>query len=383
MSEASTDTGEHKQEIVRLETCPYGNMQIVLKTAEVYATYLVSSHQLCSASPVFRAMLGPKSSFAEAVELRRHEASTSLDATEDLYEVVVEDHDPTALSVVLYIIHGRPQFLPDEISFENLMEVAIVVDYYDCAEIMRPWSEMWMAQWRDYAETLGYENWLFIAWVFGVQEVFGALTKTFSRNCVKRNGEFMVNRAGPDAETKIWKVLDCHIPQSIIDGMWTQRSVIVKEIFWSYRSTYGVYDKDMGVCFVKSGDQRKEPRTRPCFHLRFSALHKGFIAAGIPMKEEADFDAPESLLDDIMLGVKGVVDGLVADVKITKIDGINHAYCTLSEKNMVSEIEYRIENIKQLQLRDFSRRHMTLRKDWEGLLESGMSVGNVVNPESK
>jgi len=217
MSEASTNADEHKQEIVRLEICPYGDMQIVLKTTEIYATYQVSSHQLCSASPVFRAMLGPNSSFAEAVELRRHQASTSsTDTTKDLFEIVVEDHDPAALGAVLYVIHGRSQFLPDEISFKSLMEVAIVVDYYDCAEVMRPWDEKWMKQWMEHAENPGYENWLFIAWVFKVQQVFGALTKTFSRKCARKNREFMVNTAEAGNNVKNWKSLDYHIPQKII-----------------------------------------------------------------------------------------------------------------------------------------------------------------------
>ncbi|KAF8544019.1 hypothetical protein BDD12DRAFT_131713 [Trichophaea hybrida] len=380
MSEASTGTGEHKQEIIRLEICPYGNMQIVLKTVEVYATYLVSSHQLCSASPVFRAMLGPKSSFAEAVAFRRHEASISLDGTEDLYEMVVEDHNPTALGAVLYVIHGRSQFLPEEISFQNLMEVAIVVDYYDCAEVMRPWDEKWMKKWREHAGNPGYENWLFIAWVFGVQEVFGALTKMFSRNCVKRNGEFMVNRAEPDEETKIWKSLDCHIPQSVIDGMWKQRCFVAKEIFTHYRTNYDVYVNDTGFCI---NGRPTNPEIRPCFHLRFSALHKGFIATGIPMKAEGEFDAPERLLDDIVRDVKGVVDGLVADFKIIKINDVSHHYCVYLESNMLSTFETLIQGTSQLQLTDFSRKHMTPKKEWEELLKSGLSVENVVNPESK
>jgi len=395
MSEASTGAGEHKQEIVRLEICPYGDMQIVLKTAEVYATYLVSSHQLCSASPVFRAMLGPNSSFAEAVELRRHQASTSsTNATKDLFEIVVEEHNPAALGAMLYIIHGRPQFLPDEISFENLMQVAIVVDYYDCAEVMRPWDEKWMKQWREHVENPGYENWLFIAWVFRVQEVFGTLTKIFSRKCIRINGEFMVNTAGPDDKVKNWKSLDCHIPQSVIgkirrcyiwrilkleaDGMWGQRCTAAKEVVLCYRAASIVYDSTTRFPLFNIGGCLGTIQSRSCFNLRFAALQKGFKTIGIPM-EFGDVDA-DSLLDDIAGRIKEVVDGLVTDFKIIRISTASHECCTYRERNMLVDIQNNIQqNVNSLQLKDFSREPLALKKEWEELLGGGVLVRDVTN----
>jgi hypothetical protein len=394
MSEASTGAGEHKQEIVRLEICPYGDMQIVLKTAEVYATYLVSSHQLCSASPVFRAMLGPKSSFAEAVELRRHQASTSsTNATKDLFEIVVEEHDPVALAAVLYVIHGRPQFLPDEISFENLMEVAIIVDYYDCAEVMQPWDEKWMKQWREYAEKPGYENWLFIAWVFGVQEIFGALTKIFSRKCIRRDGEFTVSTAKTGTLFPAWKSLDSHIPQRIIgrippsytwrilklqaDGMWAQRCTAAKEIVSCYREAFQFYDVTHFPWFNNWGCSDTVKHSRPCFYLRFAALQKGFKTAGIPI-ESRDVD-DVILLDDIVDCVKGMVDRLAADFKIIRIGTVSHEPCISREKNMLEDIQNKIQqHVNSLQLKDFSRKPMTLKKEWEELLGRGGPIGDVV-----
>jgi hypothetical protein len=209
MTEASTNPST--PQIVHLDICGYGDMCIELKTAKVHATFLVSSHQLCAASPVFRAMLGPKSSFSEAVALRARKSS--LDASDDLYHLQVFDHDPTALAVVFYVLHARANCLPETIAFEELLEVAYVCDYYDCAAAMVPLGERWMEQWKEYIERPGYEGWLFLAWAFRDHKVFQTLTEKFSRNGVFENGEFGVMvKTDPMEIVK----LDDHLPQAIV-----------------------------------------------------------------------------------------------------------------------------------------------------------------------
>jgi hypothetical protein len=203
MAEASSTIPQ----VVKLDICDYGDMCIDLKTAKVHASFTVSSHQLCVSSSVFRAMLGPKSSFSEAVALRARRS------TEELYHLEVSDHDPTALAVVLYALHARSDFIPETIAFEELLEIAYVCDYYDCATAMKPWNKGWMAHWREYVEKPGYEGWLFLAWAFRDQEVFGTLTKSFSRNAVFEDGEFgVVVKTDPREVAR----MDEHIPQAVI-----------------------------------------------------------------------------------------------------------------------------------------------------------------------
>jgi len=198
---------------VNLDICPYGDMEIVLTTSTIHVTYRVSSHQLCSGSPVFRAMLGPQSSFSEANGLRRHQSSSSTASNPNysLFQITAEEeHDPTALATVLYVLHGRAEKIPELITFENLLEISIICDYYDCAAMIRPWDETWMAQLRSLTSKPGYESWLFISWVFGNQDVFGEMTKSFSRDGVMVDGEFGVMVA-----EKVER-LDIHLPQGII-----------------------------------------------------------------------------------------------------------------------------------------------------------------------
>jgi hypothetical protein len=197
----------------RLEICPYGDMEIVLKSPVVDATYLVSSHQLCCTSPVFRASLGPQSEFLEAAKLRQECNPATTDGTEgeSLYQMPINsEYDPTAVATVLYVLHGVAECVPQSIYFDNLLAIAIICDYYDCAGAMRPWDEVWMKPLKPLAGVAGCEGWLFIAWVFGVQEVFGSMTQRFSRCGVVRDEKFgvMVN--------KEVKKMHNHIPEGII-----------------------------------------------------------------------------------------------------------------------------------------------------------------------
>jgi hypothetical protein len=208
-----SESTEVDHKVINLDICIYGDIEIALTTCVIDVTYRVSSHQLCLGSSVFRAMLGPESSFSEASELRHHQSpsSTTVDLKASLFRITAhEEHDPTALATVLYVLHGRVQYIPESVSFENLLDIAIICDYYDCAASMRPWHEFWMNPLRSLTFEPGYESWLFIAWVFGDQYAFGRMTATLSERGVMVDGEFGVLVEGTV------KRLDCHLPQGII-----------------------------------------------------------------------------------------------------------------------------------------------------------------------
>jgi hypothetical protein len=202
--------------VKQLEICPDGDMEIALSCPNnVTYRYQVSSLQLCACSPVCRAMLGPKSSFSEAVALQNHRLLQSENPGVDgLYNLKVEDHDPTALVAVLNIIHGHPEKLPDEIPFEGLVQVALICDFYDCAAAMRPWDKTWMEQWQNDAKTPGFESWLFIARVFKEEDVFQTLSRKLVTNSIVEDGEFKVV-VSKEPIARVVKRLDNYIPQGM------------------------------------------------------------------------------------------------------------------------------------------------------------------------
>jgi len=235
---------ELKPEVTHLEICPDGDMEVVLQSClgNVTYQYQVSSLQLCAYSSVFRAMLGPKSSFAEAVELRRHHLleADSSDVSR-IYKLNVEDHDPTALAAVLGVIHARTGDLPDEIPFEGLLQIAIICDYYDCAAAMRPWDDMWMKQWKEHAESPGFESWLFISRVFKEQAIFQDLSKRIIRNSIVVDGELKV--VVGDESTTIEANLESHTPQGIVGSSFlksVERTglTVVQTLYCNNATTY-------------------------------------------------------------------------------------------------------------------------------------------------
>jgi hypothetical protein len=198
---------------VQLTICPYGDLRLSLQTPKVNLTYLVSSHRLCCASPVFRANLGPSSGFSEAIDLRRSQTAAATDSDDSLYDMPIGEglrFDPKAMAVVLFAIHGRSDQIPESVEFDNLLDIAVICDYYDCAPVMSPLGKTWIQPLAKLALEPGYEGLLFVAYVFGQQELFAQTTKGFTRNGVTtEDGEFVV-MAGGEA-----RKMHCHLPEGI------------------------------------------------------------------------------------------------------------------------------------------------------------------------
>ena len=152
------------------EIAIYGDVILKIPTAAGTAKLRVSSHVLCTTSSVFRAMLGPDSQFKEASELRVHSA-------ENPYELSLEDDYPYALTVILMALHSRSDMVPVDPAFKDLVELAIVCDKYDCRGGVFPWGDVWGAAWKPRMLESGYEEWLFVAWVFGIKEGFEKLSR--------------------------------------------------------------------------------------------------------------------------------------------------------------------------------------------------------------
>ena len=152
------------------EIASAGDVILKIPTATGTTKLRVSSHVLCTTSPVFRAMLGPHSQFREAAELRTR-------STGDPYELSIEDDYPYALTAILLALHCRSEMVPVNPAFKDLVELAIVCDKYDCRGGLLPWVDIWTAAWKPHMLDSGYEEWLFIAWVFGIKEGFDELSR--------------------------------------------------------------------------------------------------------------------------------------------------------------------------------------------------------------
>jgi hypothetical protein len=118
----------------------------------------VSSSHLILASPYFKRML--RGDWKEACTLRAEGRLT-------IY--VEEDWDPDALLILMNIIHGHTRKVTRTVSLEMLAKLAVLVDYYQCPEVVEVFSEMWINQLKGtLPETYSRDLilWICISWVF-------------------------------------------------------------------------------------------------------------------------------------------------------------------------------------------------------------------------
>ncbi|KAJ9415097.1 hypothetical protein QL093DRAFT_2582857 [Fusarium oxysporum] len=119
------------------------------------------------ASPVFKAMLdGP---FKESCRNQNGR-----------FEAKAFEYSAEALLILLDIMHGHHRRVPKTMELSLLTEMAILVDYYMCHEIVEMFAENWIASviQEDEIEGSDYQaniSRLFISWVFEKTELFNSV----------------------------------------------------------------------------------------------------------------------------------------------------------------------------------------------------------------
>ncbi|CAG8954735.1 hypothetical protein HYFRA_00004659 [Hymenoscyphus fraxineus] len=176
----------------------------------------VSSAAMSMASPVRKKFITPP--FGRLVPTLRSETPTSEISSEESVTAVhgrndtnpteeyniqapgkspleFQEDDSEALLILLKIAHVQFANIPTKLSYEKLLAVAVLVDLYDCVELIMPWVQSWIADEATESMKDGQESWLFIAWVFGREEVFVNLAGALSRKLDSKAEEKFL--AGP------------------------------------------------------------------------------------------------------------------------------------------------------------------------------------------
>jgi hypothetical protein len=81
-----------------------------------------------------------------------------------------ENVDPRAMGLVLYIAHFNTHWLPQELSLMEIIQLARLADHYDLNHILVGYLERWIEPHRHRILDRGYEQWLFVAWQFGLED---------------------------------------------------------------------------------------------------------------------------------------------------------------------------------------------------------------------
>ncbi|KAL8795387.1 MAG: hypothetical protein Q9195_002128 [Heterodermia aff. obscurata] len=154
-----------------------GDITLLVKHGDEWVTFQVSSKAMSLASPVWRAMLDPNGPFRES--------------RADNNEITFPDDYSKALLILLLAAHLRFQDVPQNLTFEQLLNVCILCDKYDCITLVRPWISKWLDRQRYPAGEKLYEEWLFIAWTTGDEATF------------ESTGRNLILHANPDGSRKL------------------------------------------------------------------------------------------------------------------------------------------------------------------------------------
>lgn len=134
---------------------------------EICLQIRASSKHLTLACPQFKRTL--QHGFQEGNELK----------SKGYLRIPVQDWPPLPFLILTMIFHGRTRTVPRKVSLERLVEIAIIVDYYECYEAMEVFSDMWinaLAE-RPLESVFDAEKWLFISWVFQQDTIFERSSK--------------------------------------------------------------------------------------------------------------------------------------------------------------------------------------------------------------
>ena len=164
---------EEAREPVITHYDPFGDRKILAGTKEKPEIFMVSSQAMSLASKQFRNMFAADSRFAEATRSPGTIIEKSL----------LEDH-VNSLKILLSIIHLKHSLVPSTLSYDELVQLAILCDYYDVAEVVQPWITNWIhhVQKRQAKNKLAAEGWLFVAWTFGIEDIFERVSTYLIRN---------------------------------------------------------------------------------------------------------------------------------------------------------------------------------------------------------
>jgi hypothetical protein len=156
---------------------------------------VVSSKAMSLISDPWNAMLGPEGAFSEAKSGRSE-------------PIPLPDDDLGALSIILNIAHLRFDKVPAHLEFNQLLRLAVLTDKYQATQIVRPWISTWIKGLEHLANKDGHEEWLWIAWEFGLSNSFERVAKRL----------VLQSRTNSDKQclTSSGKVLDKNMPPGIV-----------------------------------------------------------------------------------------------------------------------------------------------------------------------
>ncbi|KAF1960015.1 hypothetical protein CC80DRAFT_438439 [Byssothecium circinans] len=170
--------------------------------------YMVSSRHLAIASGYFKSSLAKKG-WLEGVPSK----------VDGKYHLDASAWDPDAFLILLNVLHLHNRKVPRAISLEMLARIAVLVDYYRCAEAVEVFADVWITKARtDSPVPTKYGRdlmlWMLISWVFKLPSEFTTTTEIAIRQC----------------RTPTIQDMELPIPKPILDAIEHKRYQMINEL---------------------------------------------------------------------------------------------------------------------------------------------------------
>ncbi|KAF2428310.1 hypothetical protein EJ08DRAFT_326310 [Tothia fuscella] len=111
--------------------------------------YLVSAQVLRLASPILRKIIN-----------------------DDSPEVILFHQPTSAFVTVLYLAHFKFDKVPKVLTFQELVETAYIGHHFQVLPLLRPFVPNWIMPYSRVLLKVGFEEWLYTSWVFGMKREF-------------------------------------------------------------------------------------------------------------------------------------------------------------------------------------------------------------------
>lgn len=97
-------------------------------------------------------------------------------------EISMEGWDVEALLIFIKIIHCRHSDIPRKLNLEMLAKIAVLLDYHECKEAVRFFSDAWISSLEEKVPNSTYSRelilWIWVSWFFRLPSHFGEATST-------------------------------------------------------------------------------------------------------------------------------------------------------------------------------------------------------------
>ena len=169
---------------------PVGDVVMVFG-ANPQVQFQVSSQALSSVSPLFSYALHPYTAndrFQRGPpppdlvdELPKTAPTVVSSSLPPIVRMPQEEmNEMGALSTLLYAAHARHDKVPRTIEFQEFVAIAAVCHKYRCTAPVEIFVEcFWLPQWKDQVGQKGFEDFLFISYVFGLERIFELTSKAY------------------------------------------------------------------------------------------------------------------------------------------------------------------------------------------------------------